>query len=81
MAAPVSGCYEKFQKLNQQSDVWLELFFLERFPHPDKYSCEISRSFADPFLKISIFSIGISHWVEHGEHMNTYQGGGTSQGK
>ena len=57
------------------------MFFVERFPHPDKYSCEIGRSFADPSLKISIFSIGMSHWVGRGGHMNTYQGGGTSQGK
>ena len=71
----------KFQKLNQWSDVWLELFLLERFPHPDKYPCEIGRSFADPSLKISIFSISTSHWVGRGGHMNTYQGGGASQGK
>ena len=36
---------KKFQKLNQQSDGRLELFFLERFRHPDKYSCTL---LADP---------------------------------
>ena len=44
-------------------------------------SIEIGRSFADPSLKISIFSIGMWHWVGCGGHMNTYHGGGTSQGK
>ena len=60
---------------------WLELFFRERFPNPDKYSCGIGQSFADPSLKISIFSIGMLHWVGRWGHMSTYQGGGTSQGK
>ena len=53
----------------------------QRFPHPEKYSCEIGRSFANPSLKIYIFSIGMSHWVGLGGHVNTYQGRGTSQGK
>ena len=59
----------------------IEIIFLDRFPHPDEYSCEIDQSFADPCLKISIFSIYMSHWVWRGGHMNTYPGGGTSQGK
>ena len=71
----------KSQKLNWRSDVWLELFFLKRLSHLHKYSCEIGWSFADPSLKIYIFSIGMLHWVGRREHMNTYQGGGTSQGK
>ena len=29
----------------------------------------------------NIFSIGMSHWVGRGGHMNIYKGGGTSQGK
>ena len=56
-------------------------FSLRGSPHPDKYLCESGRSFADPSLKISIFSIGKSHWIGRGGHMNTYQGGETSQGK
>ena len=64
-----------------KSDVKLELFSLERFPHPDKCSYEIDRSFANLSLKISIFSIGMLHWVGREGHMNTYQGGRTSQGK
>ena len=59
----------------------MELFFLERFPNPDKYSYEIDQSFADPYLKISIFSTSMSCWVGRGGHMNTYQGGEASQGK
>ena len=39
---------------------------------PPLVSCEIGRSFADPSLEIPIYSIGISHWVGHGGHMNTY---------
>ena len=70
--------HPKFQKLNCSNDVWLELFFLERYPYPDKYSCGIDRLFPDLSLKISIFSIGMLHWVGCGGHMNTYQGGGTS---
>ena len=45
------------------------------------YSCKIGRSFAETSLKISIFSIGMSHWVVRGGHVNTFQGGGTFQGK
>ena len=54
--------------------------FLE-VPHADKYSCEIDQWFADLSLKISVYLICISHWVEHGRHMNTYQGRRSSQGK
>ena len=57
------------------------IIFPWRFPHPDKYSCEIGRSFANTTLKIYIFSISISHWVGRGGHMNTFQDGGTSRGK
>ena len=37
--------------------------------------------FADSSLKISIFPIGLLNWVGGGGDMNTYQGGGISQGK
>ena len=71
---------QKFETTKIKLAKWslIGIFFLERFPHPDKYSCLICRSFADPPLKISVYSIGMSHWVGRRGNMNTYQGGGIS---
>ena len=72
---------QKFEtaKIKLANGRLIGIFFLERFPHPDKYLCEIGCSFSDPFLKISIYSIGMSHLVGRRGHMNTYQGGQISQ--
>ena len=72
---------QKFEtaKIKLANGRLIEIFFLEKFPHPDKYFCEIGCSFSDPSLKISIYSIGVSHLVGGREHMNTYQGGRISQ--
>ena len=51
----------------------LELFFIERFPHPERYSCETGRSFGDPS------NIYLFNWYValggRGGHKNTYRGG------
>ena len=59
----------------------IELFFIERFPHPDRYSCETGRSFGDPFLNIYLFNWYVA-LGGRGGHKNSYEGWGkTSQGR
>ena len=51
-----------------------------RFPHPDKYLCEISRRFQILFR--STIAFGNKNILGGcGGHINTFQGGGTFHGK
>ena len=62
-------------------DVWLELFFLERFPHPDKdsYAFHTRPSATYRLKKYMSFKKGLRTIGR--SYMNVYQCGGTSQGK